>query len=170
MNSILKALKSTQDLIDGLSKIIDHEMIIFCIGTPKCKMDSVGPAIGSKLKDLGFKGTVYGTIEDPINALNIEQKILEVKNKYPKNKILAIDSAVSSDNSRVGAIYLTASPILPGAGVGKKIVPIGDYSIRAVIATNDTFVHNSGPIDRDSEILLDIVIQTVSNSIIAFCK
>ena len=87
-------------LSEELSKHIDNDTGIVLIGTKLVWWDKTAPMIGSILRDKYKIPNVYGTYEDPITALNLEERIKNIKH----NNILAIDSCVAADNKKVGDI------------------------------------------------------------------
>lgn len=115
-----------------LKRILKKDTIIVCIGTPRVSGDSVGPIIGSKLISKNCKYPVYGTISDPITALNINQKIEEIIKKHPQNTILAIDASATTIKQKLNKVILEKKPIKPGAGLNKKLPSIGDFSVKVV--------------------------------------
>lgn len=97
------------------------------------------------LKNSDFKYPVYGTLDNPIHALNIYESIEHIKNSHPKGNFLAIDACLGSKSS-IGNIQIREGPILPGKGVGKKLPQIGHYSIVGIvdkIDENNRFSFNS---------------------------
>lgn len=108
------------------------ELIIFNIGSDSTIGDSLGPFIGTMLKDRNIKLKTMGTLDNPINGKNVESKIDYVRDKYPNAFILATDAALS-DYDDLGIVVLRNQPIKPGAGLDKKLNTIGDYSIIAIV-------------------------------------
>lgn len=112
------------------------KLLIVCIGTPRSTGDSLAPTLGTKLESLcasyGIK--LYGTIEKPVHALNIESYVKEIKELYPSYTTLAIDACATQNISNVGKLYLGNTAIKPGAGVGKTISPIGDITIKGIVS------------------------------------
>ena len=84
------------------------------------------------LKNSDFKYPVYGTLDNPIHALNIYESIEHIKKSHPKGNFLAIDACLGSKTS-IGNIQIREGPILPGKGVGKKLPQIGHYSIVGIV-------------------------------------
>ena len=58
---------------------IDDNTIIVCIGTDRCIGDCLGPIVGTLLRGKCFPLQIYGTIDEPIHALNIDKKLNEIK-------------------------------------------------------------------------------------------
>lgn len=115
-----------------LKDIINENTIVICIGTDRAIGDALGPLVGTMLKNSDFKCPVYGTLDNPIHALNIYESIEEVKRLHPKGEFLAIDACLGSKNS-IGNIQIRKGPILPGKGVGKKLPQIGNFSIVGIV-------------------------------------
>ena len=93
---------------------VDKKQIIFvCIGTSEVIWDSIGPLVGSYLKEEFKYKNVIGDLNNNIcskkDLINYYNKI---KNKY----IVAIDTAISS-NELAGRIFISNTPIVMGLGV-----------------------------------------------------
>jgi len=119
-----------------LKDYIDKNTIIVCIGTDRCIGDCLGPLVGTLLKEKGFPCPVYGTISEPIHALNIEKKLYEIKLLHPKANMIGIDACLGDTNS-VGEIQARDYPIHPGKGVGKTLPDVGASSIIGIVDSSD---------------------------------
>lgn len=107
--------------------------IYVCVGTPNTNFDSIGPRVGSKLKDLGYE--VYGTMENPIHGTNV-RRIWDEKIKHiDKNKIIGIDAALSLKPNSIGTVLLRKRGIKPRAAIDSSHadIEIGKRSIVGVI-------------------------------------
>ena len=124
------------EIAEFLKKYIKSQTIIVCIGTDKCIGDCLGPLVGTLLKENNFSIPIYGTLANPIHALNLEKSILEIKNKYPNFTILGIDACLGDANS-IGEVHVRDFPIHPGKGVGKMLPDVGDISIIGIIDSSD---------------------------------
>ena len=118
--------------IDQLSESITKDSIIVCIGTDKCIGDCLGPLVGTLLEKRNFKLPVYGTLDNPIHATNIYEKLNMIKNERPNSQIISIDASLGAEEN-VGKIKIRDQPIFPGMGVGKDIPEVGDLSIIGII-------------------------------------
>lgn len=119
-------------LTELLKTIINDNTIIICIGTDRCIGDSLGPLVGTMLKNSDYKYPVYGTLDNPIHALNIYEALSEIKRKHPNGFFLAIDACLGEKHN-IGNVQIRKGPILPGKGVGKNLPKIGNYSIVAIV-------------------------------------
>jgi putative sporulation protein YyaC len=119
-----------------LKDYIDDKTLIMCIGTDRCIGDCLGPLVGTFLKDKKFPLNVFGTIDEPIHALNLHEKVSKITTKYPDNKIIGIDACLG-DVDTIGEIQVRDFPIHPGKGVGKSLPHIGEVSIIGIIDSSD---------------------------------
>lgn len=124
------------NLANFVKDYLDKETIIVCIGTDRCIGDCLGPLVGTSLKDKHFPLPVYGTVSDPIHALNLENKLMEIKAKHPNSKIIGIDACLGPTSS-IGELQVRDFPINPGKGVGKSLPPVGDISIVGIVDSSD---------------------------------
>lgn len=136
-------INDTRLLESRLSKILyEHNADIVCIGTPKHPLDFVGPYIGTSIYNMYF-GKVYGTLATPLHALNINEFIQSDINK--EKNVLAIDATMVQRLQTLSKktiknlkdksyIILRKGPIYPGAGIDKKLNPVGDWSLLIKVA------------------------------------
>lgn len=104
--------------------------VFICIGTPLLYSDSFGPCIGSQLKKQDIPN-VFGTLEHPVHAENIEFYRNYIEKKYPHTPIVAIDASIGTSD-QAGCITLHKGALTPGCAVGKKIPPIGHIGITGI--------------------------------------
>lgn len=133
MRKVLKELYGMDYnyIIEYLQNIFKtkENIIVICIGTDRSTGDCLGPYIGTLLlQNTKFKYPVYGTLEEPIHALNIKTKLDKIKLTHPNAFIIAIDAA-TSEKSLVGSISLKDSVLSPGAAFNKDLPKVGDFSI-----------------------------------------
>lgn len=119
-----------------LKDYIDENSIIICIGTDRCIGDCLGPLVGTLLKQENFPLEVYGTISQPIHALNLSDKLKEIKKNHPTSKIIGVDACLG-DNKNIGEIQARNYPIHPGKGVGKLLPDVGESSIIGIVDSSD---------------------------------
>ncbi|GAA0728185.1 spore protease YyaC [Clostridium malenominatum] len=127
---------------------VDVNTVIVCIGTDRCIGDSLGPLVGTFLTEKNFPLPIYGTISDPIHALNIDRKLTEIKYAHPNAKIIAIDACLGHENN-IGEIHARDCPIQPGKGVGKKLPPVGESSIIAIVDSSENNIFSNTRIRLD---------------------
>jgi putative sporulation protein YyaC len=104
-----------------------------CIGTDRSTGDALGPLVGQRLRRLGCpEGSVIGTLEHPLHALNLAERMLSHHAADPRPLIVAIDAALGP-LSGVGAIMLRRGGLRPGQGVGKDLPAIGELAVTATV-------------------------------------
>lgn len=131
------SLNACSEISKAIRNYLNDETIIVCIGTDKCIGDCLGPLVGSILKDSLFELPVYGTLSNPIHALNIDDKLNEIYKKHPNSPIIGIDACLGCKDS-IGEIHIRDYAIHPGKGVGKELPEVGIASIIGIVdnATN----------------------------------
>lgn len=123
-------------LADYLNKNITGECLVFCIGTDRYIGDCLGPLTGTFLSKLGLCIPIFGTLDNPIHAVNLPKSIYDIKKNYPHHKIIAVDACLGNEDS-IGSIQIKSGPIHPGKGVGKRLPPIGDISIVGIVDSSE---------------------------------
>lgn len=111
----------------------DRELVVVCIGTDRSTGDALGPLVGSALKKHNSPlFNLYGTLEEPVHAMNLDETLLDI-NKHRSNPfIIGIDACLGQAAS-VGCIQAGHGPVRPGAGVKKDLPPIGDIHITGIV-------------------------------------
>ncbi len=111
----------------------NNELVIVCIGTDRATGDSLGPLVGYKLKDMNYdQVALYGTLEEPVHAKNLEQTIQNIMKEHPSALIVAIDACLGACQN-VGYLTLGEGAIKPGAGVKKELPPVGHIHITGIV-------------------------------------
>lgn len=110
-----------------------QRIVVVCIGTDRCTGDSLGPLIGSALSK--YRSTLfdyYGTLENPVHAINLDETLEHIKHKFKHPFLIGIDACLGSSAS-IGMIQVGEGPVRPGAGVNKTLTPVGDIHISGVV-------------------------------------
>lgn len=111
------------------------EIVFLCIGTDRSTGDSLGPLIGHKLNECGVRNArVIGTLERPIHAMNLEECMDGLKEKYPDAIVVAVDASVGNAE-HVGFATLGRGPLKPGLGVKKEMDAVGDIFITGIVGS-----------------------------------
>lgn len=117
----------------------DIPPVFVCIGSDRVTGDSLGPLVGTRLQcTRGFTLPVYGTLEFPIHALNLQDAMRSIKLFHPRNPIIAIDASLGT---RRHQHYITVSSggLHPGSGVDKELMKVGDIAITGIINISGEF-------------------------------
>lgn len=109
-----------------------EDIIILCIGTDRATGDCLGPLVGEHLKNVLPQVPIYGTLEQPIHALNLEETIQGIYDQYENPFIIAIDASLGIPE-HIGYATLSKNPLKPGKGVNKKLPAIGNLSITGIV-------------------------------------
>lgn len=113
--------------------IRNRPTILVCIGTDRSTGDSLGPLVGTLLKEKSLsKLYVYGTLEDPIHAVNLAEKLDSIKKLHNNPFIIGVDACLGRVKS-VGVIQIAKGPVKPGAGVNKDLPEVGDMHIAGIV-------------------------------------
>ena len=115
----------------------EKEPIVFmCVGSDKVVGDSLAPIVGEYLtKKFKIKAYVYGSLKNPITAINVLSAYNYIKVKHPKSKLIIIDATLS-DEENINFVRLENNGIIPAGYFknGNKIM--GDISILGIVGSN----------------------------------
>lgn len=111
----------------------DSSLVILCIGTDRSTGDSLGPLVGSKVQaELPAGVTVYGTLEEPIHAVNLEETITQINRRFKNPFIIAVDACLGRSEN-IGFISIKPGALRPGTGVNKNLPEVGKMHIIGVV-------------------------------------
>lgn len=128
------------DCIDSSTKEW-KEIVFLCIGSDRITGDSLGPLIGHQLSKCNLHRTfVYGTLNQPVHALNLPETLDMIARRHPNSLTIAIDASLGT-KKHLGYITVGNGSISPGAGVHKKLPPVGDIFITGIVNLSGTFEH-----------------------------
>jgi len=119
-------------LNDGIKRGC-RSIVFMCIGTDRSTGDSLGPLIGYKIGNLKYRNVfVYGDLESPVHAKNIDEVMEGMISRHEKPFIVAIDACLGL-MEHIGFINIGEGPVKPGSGVSKNLKPVGDMYITGVV-------------------------------------
>ena len=133
--------------IDGIGQSLlelnkqNKRPIFICIGSDLVLGDSLGPLVGTFLKSKNIGAYIYGTLNFPITAKEVEYARTYLKQMHPNSMTIAIDAAIGSSDD-VGLIRVLNKGLKPGLGVDKNLGIIGDISIIGVVASKSNKNNN----------------------------
>ncbi len=119
----------------------DKRPIFICIGSDLVLGDSLGPLVGTFLKNRKIGSYIYGTLNFPITAKEVEYARTYLKQMHPNSITIAIDAAIGSSED-IGLIKVLNKGLKPGLGVDKNLGLVGDISIIGVVATKSNNNYN----------------------------
>lgn len=132
-------VKATYELKNAILKMFrehnvhSREIIILCVGSDRSTGDSLGPLIGYKLEKYQIRDVeIWGTLENPVHATNLADKLREISTSKNNPFILAIDASLGS-RDHIGFVTLCNGPLKPGLGVNKELPKVGDVHITGIV-------------------------------------
>jgi putative sporulation protein YyaC len=121
------------ELLASIPAMTTRPIVFICIGTDRSTGDSLGPLIGTLLEEKRPQDFyVYGTLDEPIHAVNLEERLNEVMTRHDNPYIIGIDACLGRMKN-VGTIQVGNGPVKPGAGVNKQLPAVGDIHITGIV-------------------------------------
>lgn len=130
-NVIGMLVNRVTSLLEEMSE--GRPIVVVCIGTDRSTGDALGPLIGtslSKYRSPHFH--LFGTLEEPVHAMNLDETLIEINRRFHKPFIIGIDACLGQVSS-VGCIQVGVGPVRPGAGVNKDLPPVGDIHLTGIV-------------------------------------
>lgn len=107
--------------------------VLLCVGTDRSTGDCLGPLVGSKMKAASQDYLhVYGTLDDPVHAGNLREKLDQIFDRFENPYIIAVDACLGNLEN-VGHINIGNGSLQPGAGVNKNLPAVGDVHITGIV-------------------------------------
>lgn len=145
-------------MINEIKKLLKGRTpVILCIGSDKFIFDSLGAIVGQLLVAAGVKAYVYGTLDNPVNALNLKAVHNFIRKRHFGSPILAVDSCIGSD---VGKISLCGA-IRPASARGVNLGKIGDIGIIAVTSSSMDKSIPLGNVCKMAQKIRDLILETL---------
>ena len=165
MEKIVSAFNKNaeKEMSCGIEEVLRYRTPIFvCIGSDLVLGDSLGPLVGTLLRKKNKNALIYGTLNYPITAREINYAREYIKTAHPNSLIVSIDAAVGTEDD-IGLIKIKDSGIKPGLGVDKDIEEIGDISIIGIVASKSKNHNNLYNLTRLN--LVYKLAETIANGI-----
>lgn len=110
-----------------------QDIVVICIGTDRSTGDCLGPLVGTSLAKLASPHFhLYGTLEEPVHAMNLNDTLDKINQRFIDPFIIGIDACLGQTSS-VGSIQVVQGPLRPGAGVNKQLPPVGDIHLTGIV-------------------------------------
>lgn len=106
-------------------------IVVVCVGTDRSTGDALGPLVGTSLNRT-LELPVYGTLEEPMHAINLSERLELIQQEHSNPYIVAIDACLGQLSS-VGCIQAGDGPVKPGAGVNKDLPPVGHFHVTGIV-------------------------------------
>lgn len=117
-----------------------QELVIVCIGTDRSTGDSLGPLTGTKMHNLNSHPHIYGTLDNPVHATNLQETLKVIQSTHLNPYIIAIDACLGKLEN-VGCVSIGLGPVKPGAAVSKDLPPVGDAYITGIVNVGGFMEH-----------------------------
>lgn len=135
--------RSLFEFTDALQELVKkninekQEIVLLCIGSDRATGDCLGPIIGHNLHRYQTRPHkknfhIYGTLENPLHAKNLEATLQVIQLYHPEALIIAIDASLGIVD-HIGYVTLGEGALSPGVGVAKKLPAVGDIFITGIV-------------------------------------
>lgn len=122
------------------AKNTGHEIVILCIGSDRSTGDALGPLTGTKLKQFNLFPHIYGTLDDPVHATNLENKLLSINTCFCRPYVIAVDACLGKLEN-VGCVTVGQGSVKPGAALQKNLPPVGNAYITGIVNVGGFMEH-----------------------------
>ncbi len=119
-------------LMTDMNSGFKREIVYLCIGTDRATGDCLGPLVGTRLQAMNPDINLYGTLEKPSHAANLDSVLKEIGLQYQDPLIVAVDASLGNTD-RIGYINIKPGGLKPGTALKKMLPVVGDFHISAVV-------------------------------------
>ena len=138
-NAIYDLAMAVRDLVQN-AKADGREIIVLCIGTDRSTGDSLGPLTGSKLKTINLFPHIYGTLDDPVHATNLDTMLKFINATFTQPFVIAVDACLGKLEN-VGCVTVGRGSVKPGAAVNKDLPAVGNAYITGIVNVGGFMEH-----------------------------
>ncbi len=128
----LQEFSKTLTILMKKNDITKKEAVIICIGSDRATGDALGPIVGHFLAMHQKNFHLYGTLENPVHAKNLESALSFIHENHPDSMIIAVDASLGIAE-HVGYITVGEGSLVPGVGVSKNLPAVGDLFITGIV-------------------------------------
>lgn len=143
------------------------ELVFLCIGTDRVTGDCLGPFVGQKLSSYsGTDFSVYGTLFQPVHALNLTDIYQHIQTHHPNALIIAIDASLGK-KKHLGYVTIANGALHPGAAIHKQLPSVGHIHITGIVNVSGVLEQLTLQTTRLSTVifLADKIVQGILESI-----
>lgn len=126
--------------LSGLIPNSVQSIVLVCIGTDRSTGDSLGPLVGTRLKNKRYHLPLYGTLASPVHAINLQTYLNKIHVKHEDAFIIGIDACLGKF-SNIGVVTIGDGPVKPGAGVNKQLPAVGNIHITGIVNVSGFMEH-----------------------------
>jgi len=139
-----QCLTDLQKVIHGnfmdLNASFSRTIVYMCIGTDRATGDCLGPLVGSRLQNYLPNAAIYGTLQQPVHAVNLEEVMGNLANQHENPLVVAIDACLGNVD-RIGFVSVRRGSLKPGSAMNKTLPEVGDFYISGVVNVGGYFEH-----------------------------
>ena len=146
------------------------ELVFLCIGTDRVTGDCLGPFVGQKLSSYsGTDFSVYGTLFQPVHALNLTDIYQHIQTHHPNALVIAIDASLG-EKKHLGYVTIANGALHPGAAIHKQLPSVGHIHITGIVNVSGVLEQLTLQTTRLSTVifLADKIVQGILESIPLF--
>lgn len=122
--------------LGNLLNTIEAEPVFLGIGSERHILDCLGPLAGSMIKEKASALPVYGTLDEPLHARNLNNCIETIKKQHPGCTEIAIDASLANADD-LGMVKLFQGALQPGKALARRLEPVGHFYITGIVASQD---------------------------------
>lgn len=119
-------------LMTDMNSGFQRDIVYLCIGTDRATGDCLGPLVGTRLQAITPAINLFGTLEKPSHAVNLESVLEEIAFQYANPLVIAVDASLGNTD-RIGYINIKPGGLKPGTALKKVLPEVGDFHISAVV-------------------------------------
>jgi putative sporulation protein YyaC len=124
--------KGIYNLMTDINSGFKRDIVYLCIGTDRATGDCLGPLVGTRLQAMTPTINLFGTLERPAHAANLEIVLDQIACQYKNPLIVAVDASLGNTD-RIGYINIKPGGLKPGTALKKMLPEVGDFHISAVV-------------------------------------
>ncbi|MGR6837279.1 spore protease YyaC [Syntrophomonas erecta] len=117
-----------------------REILYLCIGTDRATGDCLGPLVGTRLQAFNNHFNIFGTLEYPTHATNMQQVLDNINQRFYQPLIIAVDACLGKSD-RIGFINIQRGSLKPGTALKKVLPEVGDFHISGVVNVGGFLEH-----------------------------
>lgn len=143
------------------------ELVFLCIGTDRVTGDCLGPFVGQKLSSYsGTDFSVYGTLFQPVHALNLTDIYQHIQTHHPNALVIAIDASLG-EKKHLDYVTIANGALHPGAAIHKQLPSVGHIHITGIVNVSGVLEQLTLQTTRLSTVifLADKIVQGILESI-----
>jgi putative sporulation protein YyaC len=123
---------SVYRLMSAMNNNYQRETVFLCVGTDRATGDCLGPLVGTRMLALSSSINLFGTLESPSHAVNLQTVMNKISARFVNPLVIAVDASLGSPD-RIGFIDLKPVGLKPGTALNKELPMVGDFHISAVV-------------------------------------